>query len=98
MRPVSYSGIDSLILGIGTYKGVEVMESTAFCGTACHTVMEPEHTTYQRSPHARVKCVECHIGSGTEWFVKAKISGLYQVYAVLFDKVPRPIHTPITST
>jgi hypothetical protein len=61
----------------------------------CHEVMEPEYTAYSVSPHARVGCVECHIGSGAEWFVKAKISGLYQVYAVLFDKVPRPIHTPI---
>ena len=58
------TGINGLILGVGTYKGVEVMESTPFCGAACHTVMEPEYTTYKRSPHARVKCVECHIGAG----------------------------------
>ena len=57
--------------------------------------MKPEYTAYSVSPHARVGCVKCHIGSGAEWFVKAKISGLYQVYAVLFDKVPRPIETPI---
>ena len=70
------TGINALILGVGTYKGVEVMESTQFCGTACHTVMEPEFTTYKRSPHARVKCVECHIGEGADWFVKSKLSGL----------------------
>ena len=91
------TGVNALILGIGTYKGVEVMESTAFCGTACHTVMEPEHTTYQRSPHARVKCVECHIGPGADWFVKSKLSGSWQVVSVAFDLYPRPIAAPVHS-
>jgi hypothetical protein len=91
------TGVNALILGIGTYKGVEVMESTEFCGTACHTVMEPEHTTYQRSPHAKVKCVECHIGAGADWFVKSKLSGSWQVVSVAFDLYPRPIETPVHS-
>ena len=91
------TGVNALILGIGTYKGVEVMESTAFCGTACHTVMQPEHTTYQRSPHARVKCVECHIGAGADWFVKSKLSGSWQVVSVAFNLYPRPISAPVHS-
>jgi nitrate/TMAO reductase-like tetraheme cytochrome c subunit len=57
--------------------------------------MEPEYTTYLHSPHARVSCSECHIGPGAAWYVKAKISGTYQVYSVLFEKYHRPIETPI---
>jgi hypothetical protein len=79
----------------GSYQAYEYTESDAFCGTVCHAVMKPEYTAYSVSPHARVGCVECHIGSGAEWFVKAKISGLRQVYAVLFDTYSRPIETPI---
>lgn len=44
--------------------GVTVWEytnSTAFCGTTCHT-MPPEYIAYQQSPHARVACVDCHLG------------------------------------
>lgn len=89
------TGVNALILGVGTYKGVEVMESTEFCGAACHTVMEPEYTTYKRSPHARVKCVECHIGQGADWFVKSKLSGSWQVVSVTFDLYPRPIPVPV---
>jgi hypothetical protein len=66
----------------GSYKAYEYTESVAFCGTVCHQVMEPEYTTYQAGPHARVSCVECHIGSGAEWWVRSKLSGLYQVYSV----------------
>ena len=84
-----------MLTALGSYKTYHYTESVSFCGEVCHTVMEPEFATYQKSPHARVACVECHIGSGVEWYVKAKISGLRQVYAVLTDSYERPINTPI---
>ena len=87
--------VNVVIIGAATYKGVEVMDSTAFCGGACHAVMSPEYTTYQRSPHARVKCTECHIGPGADWFVKSKLSGSWQLVSVLFNLYPRPIPTPV---
>jgi nitrate/TMAO reductase-like tetraheme cytochrome c subunit len=84
-----------LFSSFGSFKAYEAMESDKFCGTSCHVPMEPEYTAYSNSPHARVGCVKCHIGSGADWFVKSKLSGSYQLYAVLFNKFPRPIHTPI---
>jgi len=80
-----------------TYKAVHFMDSTEFCGTACHSVMQPEYTAFQRSPHVRVGCAGCHIGPGAEWFVKAKISGSWQLVAVTLDLYPRPITTPVHS-
>ncbi len=84
-----------IILSTATYKGLEVMESVEFCGMACHAVMEPEHTAHQRSPHSRVKCAECHIGPGADWFVKSKLDGAWQLVAVALDIYPRPILTPL---
>ncbi len=81
----------------GAFKAYEYTETNAFCGQICHQVMNPEYTAYQASPHARVKCVECHIGSGAKWFVKSKISGSYQVYSVLAQKYPKPIPTPVSN-
>ncbi len=81
--------------GIGSYELYHYSESIEFCGTICHEVMKPEYVAYQNSPHAKVTCAQCHIGSGAEWFVKAKISGMYQVYSVLANKFPTPIPTPI---
>jgi nitrate/TMAO reductase-like tetraheme cytochrome c subunit len=86
-----------LLSAVGSYHSYHFTESVQFCGQACHGVMKPEYTTYLNSPHARVSCSECHIGPGATWYVKAKISGLYQVYATLFDKYPRPIKTPISN-
>ena len=52
-----------VVLFIVAGAGWEYTNSSEFCGTACHT-MPPEYISYQQSPHARVKCVECHIGRG----------------------------------
>ena len=87
--------VNVVVLAGATYKGVEVLDSTEFCGTACHTVMQPEYTAYQRSPHSRVDCADCHIGPGADWFVKSKLSGAWQMIAVTFDLYPTPIPTPI---
>lgn len=80
---------------IGSYHVYEYTDSDAFCGTLCHSVMAPEYTAYKLSPHARVGCVNCHVGAGATWYVKSKLSGAYQVYSVLFKKYPRPIPTPV---
>jgi len=84
-----------LISAVGSYKSYHFTESVQFCGQACHTVMQPELTTYLHGPHARVRCVECHIGPGAAWYVRSKLSGTYQLYATTFDKFPRPIPTPV---
>jgi len=83
------------ISAIGSYGAFEFTESVPFCGQLCHEVMNPEFTAYQSSPHARVACVECHVGPGASWYVKSKLSGLYQVYAALANTYPKPIPTPI---
>jgi nitrate/TMAO reductase-like tetraheme cytochrome c subunit len=92
---VGVGTISLVVLAAATYKGVEVMDSTPFCGTVCHTVMQPEYTAHQRSAHARVACADCHIGPGADWFVKAKISGAWQLVAVTFNLYPTPVPTPV---
>jgi nitrate/TMAO reductase-like tetraheme cytochrome c subunit len=84
-----------LLSAIGSYNAFNFTESVTFCGEVCHKVMEPEKVTHDHGPHARVACVECHVGKGVSWFVKSKISGSYQLYAVAFNKYPHPIPTPI---
>ena len=83
------------IFSTATYRGVQYMDSAQFCGQTCHTVMTPEYTAYQNSPHARVACVDCHIGPGAPWFVRSKLSGVRQVFAVTFHTYHRPIPSPV---
>ncbi|MEJ2091819.1 MAG: NapC/NirT family cytochrome c [Syntrophobacterales bacterium] len=92
---LAFTVIFLMLSSIGSYRAFEVTESPGFCGALCHPVMKPEYTTYKISPHARVRCTECHIGPGASWFVRSKISGLYQVYATITDIYPRPIPVPV---
>ena len=87
--------VNVVVLAGATYKGVHYMETTEFCGLACHSVMEPEHTAHARSPHSRVSCAGCHIGPGADWFVKSKLDGAWQLVSVAFDLYPRPVPTPL---
>ncbi len=92
---VLLTSVNFVVFSMFLYRAYHYMESTAFCGQFCHTVMQPEYTAYLNSPHSRVGCVECHIGSGADWFVKSKVSGARQLIAVVADTYPTPIETPV---
>ena len=87
--------VNILFLGVGGARMLHFMDTPKFCGTACHQVMEPEWTAYQNSPHARVACVECHVGEGAEALINAKLNGLWQVVSATFNLYERPIPTPV---
>ena len=80
---------------VGSYKAYNFTDSIGFCGQLCHSVMAPEFTAYQQSPHARVACVDCHVGAGATWYVKSKLSGARQVVKTALNTFPRPIPTPV---
>jgi nitrate/TMAO reductase-like tetraheme cytochrome c subunit len=81
----------------GSYQVYHYTDSDEFCGTMCHTPMTPEYTAYKLSPHARVGCVGCHVGAGATWYLRSKVSGAHQVYAVLSNNFPRPIPSPVAN-
>ena len=89
------TALNFVIVGTASYQAVDYMDSNQFCGKTCHTVMTPEYSAYQNSPHSRVACAECHIGEGAPWFVKAKISGVRQLFAVALKTYSRPIPSPV---
>jgi hypothetical protein len=80
-----------VIVSLAAYRGVEYLDSPQFCGQVCHTVMKPEFVAHESQPHARVKCVECHVGPGASSFAKAKLAGTRRVLAVTFHSYPQPI-------
>ncbi len=87
--------INIIFVGGASMQMLNFMDRPHFCGTACHSVMNPEWTTYLDSPHARVKCVECHVGQGLEAAIDAKINGLWQIISATFNLYEKPIPTPV---
>lgn len=75
----------------------EYSNSAAFCGTTCHT-MPPEYSTYLTSPHARVLCVDCHIGRdliAVQFY--RKIGHMRLVVATLLENYEYPIRAGVMS-
>jgi nitrate/TMAO reductase-like tetraheme cytochrome c subunit len=70
LLPYAVLGVLTLVLLVSSAYAWDYTNSPEFCGTACHT-MPPEYTAYLTSPHARVDCVDCHIGEG---FITTRIT------------------------
>jgi len=87
--------INILFLIVASMRTLSFMDEPVFCGTACHSVMNPEWTTYQASPHSRVACVECHVGEGTGALISSKLNGAWQMVSATFNLYERPIPTPV---
>ena len=80
---------------VGSYKAYHYTESVEFCGKVCHKIMGPQDSLYKQSPHARVDCVQCHIGSGANSYVRYKVAGARMLLATVQNNYQRPIPTPV---
>jgi hypothetical protein len=80
-----------VIILLAGYGSLHWMESPQFCGQVCHTPMHPQFTAWSGATHARVACVDCHIGEGAGAFVHAKLAGVRQLVHVATNNVPKPI-------
>ncbi len=89
----------SLLYAFAGFKTYEYTESDTFCGILCHSdgqsIHRAENQSYSFSPHAKVGCSTCHVGSGVEYFVLYKVRGMRQLFNLLTGRVPRPIPTPV---
>ena len=89
--------VNVLIVSLAAFGSLHHMESKEFCGTTCHTTMEPEWKAHQVSNHAEVDCVACHVGSGAQALVESKVSGTRQLWHVMTNSVTAPVPTPVHS-
>jgi hypothetical protein len=87
--------VNLLIVSLASYRAVEYMDSTQFCGQVCHTVMEPEYVAHREGPHSRVACVECHVGQGAQSYVYYKLNGVRQLVHLVRNSYPRPVPSPV---
>ena len=91
LLPYIFMGFLTLAFLVGSAYAWEYTNSVEFCGTSCHT-MPPEYTAYLVSPHARVDCVDCHIGKG---FIATRITrkagDIKHITSLLFKEYEFPI-------
>jgi nitrate/TMAO reductase-like tetraheme cytochrome c subunit len=89
--PYAVLGVLTLVLLATVTYSWEYTNSSSFCGTTCHT-MPPEYASYQTSPHARVDCVECHIGRDViTTRISRKAGDLRHIFSLAFRTYEYPI-------
>jgi nitrate/TMAO reductase-like tetraheme cytochrome c subunit len=92
---VGVSFVFIFMSAFGSYRAYEYSESVEFCGQTCHTVMKPEYVAFKATSHARIRCVDCHVGHGAESYARSKLNGARQLYSLAFNRYSRPINTPV---
>jgi nitrate/TMAO reductase-like tetraheme cytochrome c subunit len=92
LLPFGTLAVAFVVLFSGGSQVWEYTNSPQFCGTTCHT-MPPEYSAYQVSPHARILCVECHIGRDFMGggFVLRKAGDLKHVLATITHNYQFPM-------
>jgi len=88
---LSLTVVNLMIVSLAAYGGIHYMETREFCGQVCHQTMEPQFVAHQFGPHARVACVNCHVGEGADALVQSKLQGLRQLMHLATGQVPRPV-------
>lgn len=79
-----------------SYRAVEHMDTSQFCGQTCH-VMQPEFIAHMQPPHQAVECADCHIVPGAAGWLHAKMAGMNQLVGVVLNNYPRPIESALES-
>jgi nitrate/TMAO reductase-like tetraheme cytochrome c subunit len=91
LLPYITLGVLTLVVLVSGVYTWDYTNSPVFCGTACHT-MPPEYTAYLTSPHARIDCVECHIGRGfVATRITRKLGDIRHIIAQTFHRYEFPI-------
>ena len=91
LLPYITLGLLTAFVVVSSAYAWDYTNSPPFCGETCHT-MPPEYSAYQTSPHARIACVECHIGRefvGNQ--ILRKAGDIKHIVALAFKKYEFPI-------
>jgi nitrate/TMAO reductase-like tetraheme cytochrome c subunit len=83
--------VNATLVLLAAQGSLHYMESPEFCGQTCHTPMHPQYTAWQNTTHAKVACVECHVGEGAPALVRSKLAGVRQLLHIVNGNFPRPI-------
>ena len=85
--------IAAAVVGAAGIVAWEYSNSNAFCTNVCHAVHPEEPKAHAASFHARVNCVECHMGrKSTLELMAIKPTHINELWGMIVG-YERPVHT-----
>ncbi|MHB0976082.1 MAG: cytochrome c3 family protein [Candidatus Aquicultorales bacterium] len=80
------------ILTTVTASALTLTSQNFFCGSACHFVMKYDVEAFEKSSHANVQCISCHIPPDILVFAEHKMNGLKELYMAVTNTYEWPIN------
>lgn len=99
-RTLMLGTVSAMLLGLIAFAvvgavgivGWEYTNSNQFCAVMCHSVHPEESINHGKSAHARVNCVECHMGrTSTLHLMALKPTHLKELWGMIVG-YERPLH------
>ena len=85
-------GIGVVLLGAAGIATWEYTNSDEFCAVMCHSVHPEESASHNTASHARVHCVECHMGrNSTLKLMSMKPAHFHELWGMVVG-YERPLH------
>ena len=85
-------GIGLMVLAAAGIAGWEYTNSDQFCESTCHAVHPEEIESHKTAAHARVHCVECHMGrNSTLKLIAMKPTHFKELWGMIVG-YERPLH------
>lgn len=86
------AGIGLALVGAAGIAGWEYTNSDEFCAVMCHSVHPEESVAHNAGAHARVHCVECHMGrNSTLKLIAMKPTHFKELWGMVAG-YDRPVH------
>lgn len=90
----------AIVLAIAAIAVLAAVTSTAltltsqnfFCAKTCHFLMQYDVGAFEKSSHANIQCVACHIPPNIFSFAEHKVAALGELYMAVAGTYPWPIN------
>ncbi len=93
-RYIIWTGVATLMMAAVVIVALGVTSTYWFCAEVCHEVQDDTITAYDRSSHAEVSCMACHmpVNADPVKFLLHKAEALAELYLTATDKFSLPLN------
>lgn len=93
-RYIIWAGVAVLVLAAVMITALGVTSTRWFCSEGCHKVQDDSIIAYQRSSHAEISCMACHMPPNANpiVFILHKAEALGELYLTVTDNFELPLN------
>lgn len=93
-RYIIWTGAAVMVMAAVMILALGITSTRWFCAEGCHKVQDDTILSYERSPHANISCMACHMpaNAGPVTFMLHKAEALGELYLTVTDNFHLPLN------